>query len=77
MAHVTTKTAEVKYVLEMTKREAEALTELLVVADESEGEGEFLGNVYAALCEAGCESFDTSIKRGVNDRVVVYRHKDA
>lgn len=73
MARVTTKTAEVKYVLEMSKREAEALTELLIMADETNGEGEVLGNVYAALCEAGCESDNTFHKKGVDGEVVVYR----
>lgn len=73
MARVTTKTAEVKYVLELSKREAEALTEMLIMVDEQAGEGMILNDVYAALCEAGCESHDTFHKKGVDGEIIVYR----
>lgn len=59
MASVTKKAAEVTYVLELSKREAEALTEMFVVLDEEEGEGEVLGGIYATLVKAGCESYET------------------
>lgn len=77
MARVTTKTAEVKYVLELSKREAEALTEMLIMVDEQQGEGPALGDIYAALCEAGCESRFTFHKKGVDGEVIVYREEAA
>lgn len=72
MARVTTKTAEVKYVLELSKREAEALTEMLIMVDEEQGEGAVLGEIYAELVSRGCESFDCDahIKGG---KIVVMR----
>jgi hypothetical protein len=75
MAWVTMKAAEVKYVLELSKREAEALTELLLVVDNLQGEGEILDGVYAALCEAGCESMDTHCL--VQDSLVIVSREDA
>lgn len=75
MARVTTKAAEVKYVLELSKREAEALTEMFVLLDEDQGEGQVLGGIYASLVEAGCESFETESK--VEDNLLVITREDA
>ena len=72
MARVTTKTAEVKYVLEMSKREAEALTEVLLHVNGVPGEGCLLDDIYAALCEAGCESNALSSEID-DDQIIVTR----
>lgn len=74
MASVTKTAAEVKYVLEMSKREAEALTEMLVVVDSEEGEGAILDGIYHQLHRAGCESFTTSSK--IENGIVIVERDD-
>ena len=56
MANVTKKTTETIYILELTKREANALTELVLAANHFQGEGDVFSNVYDALVKAGAES---------------------
>lgn len=55
MAIATTNKENVKYALELSEREANALCELLLVADY-DGEGDKLDNIYSALVGAGAES---------------------
>lgn len=77
MAKVNTKQAETIYTLELTEREANALTELLTKAESDEGEGSILDDVYIALFNAGAESDATSSATNDAGHVVVYRDEDA
>lgn len=74
MATVKTKQMK-KIVLTLSQREAEALTELLTLVDESQGEGEQLGNLYVALLSEDCESFAThsDVK---DDQVIITREEE-
>lgn len=56
MAKGSTKTAETVYVLELTKREANALTELLLAANMFKGEGDALDDIYCELVDVGAET---------------------
>lgn len=56
MAKASKKTTDVTYVLEMNKREANALTELVLAANHYEGEGEVFVDIYEALTNIGAES---------------------
>lgn len=72
MAKASKKTAEVTYVLEMSKREANALCELLLAANHFEGEGDVLADLYDVLCGQGAESDQVS-HTIEDDEVVVSR----
>lgn len=56
MAKVTTKTTAKTYVLELTEREANALTEAVLATNFSEGEGDVLDDIYTELVGAGAET---------------------
>ena len=56
MASVTKKQTDTVYILELTKREANALTELVLAANHFQGEGDVFMDIYDSLCAAGCES---------------------
>jgi hypothetical protein len=72
MAKATTKQTETIYILELTKREANALSELLLAVDSARGEGSILDDVYMSLVGAGAasESYFHNVRE---DRVVVSR----
>jgi hypothetical protein len=73
MAKVSEKQSEKVYVLELTEREANALTEVLVATNQgSEGEGYVLADIYWALCDAGAES-DKCAYTVEDDQVFVTR----
>lgn len=73
MANVTKKT-DVKYVLELSEREANALCELLVVA-HYDGEGDKLNAIYAALVEAGAESDE--VEHRMEDGLILVKRSAA
>lgn len=75
MATVTKETAEVTYVLRMNKREANALTELVLAANHHEGEGEVFAEIYLALTSQGCES-DLCTHEIDDGEVIVTREED-
>lgn len=70
MAKASKKTSDVTYVLEMNKREANALTELLLAANHFEGEGDVLAELYQVLCDQGAES-DTLVHEIDDGEVIV------
>lgn len=72
MAKAMTKKADIVYVLELTEREANALTELLCATNGFEGEGDFLDGIYCQLCEVGAESEKLS-HRIEGNQVIVTR----
>lgn len=71
MAKVTTKKADIVYVLELTEQEASALTELLVTVNIYKGHGPTLDGIYNALVLAGAESYD--FEHTIEDDSVVIR----
>lgn len=75
MAKASKKTTDVTYVLEMNKREANALTELVLAANHYEGEGEVFADIYEALTNIGAES-DLYMHEIDDGEVIVTREDD-